>query len=632
MTQGEGSTGEKQAQAEALLRANRLHEARDLYQDVCDLEPDNADLWLRLGAINGQLADPAAAEACIRNALALRPDMAAAHFNLGIALRDQKRPGKAVKAFQAAIEINPDYAEAHNAMGYVLAVRGEIPAAERCFRQAIGLDPRLADAYTNLGNVLRAQSRRDDAVVVYRKALAVQPDNLDALLNLTSLLSTLNRFDEAINYGRRILALRPDFAQAHYHLGNTLIGANRLEEAVECLRSAQRVKPDFIEATGLEAQALQKLGRYEEAAECLLAALDRGVRSAAIIVALAAVAKRLERREQAISLAEDLLAEGKLSDDDKQQLHFAAGKLHDELERYQEAFEHYRRANALYRGRFSRAQLGQVVDASIALFQRHRMSTLPKSRSRSDRPIFIIGMPRSGTSLVEQILASHPSVFGAGELNDINQYANGMQVRLGSALPYPACLGEMPPDLPETLAGQYLDRLRALDPSALRVVDKMPHNFLHLGLIALLFPGARIIHIRRDPMDTCLSIYFQRFNDLHAYAHDLSDLGYYYSAYERLMTHWRSVLELPLLEIRYEDLVAEPHTWIPRLVEFCGLEWDEKCMRFHETRRVVNTPSTEQVREPLYSRSVGRWRHYAEQLEPLRSWLEKGREPASGLA
>ena len=623
MTKSDALTNDKYKQAEALLRSNRLREARELYQEICSLNKENADLWLVLGSLNGRLGDATAAEACMRNAIALRPNWAIAHFNLGISLRDQRRLAEATEAFRTAIQLKPDYADAHNAIGYVLAVQGQGPAAEQHFRRAVALNPRFADAHNNLGNVLRAQSRNDEAIASYRNAVEAQPDHIDAMLNLASLLGKMIRIEEAIEWDRRILALRPDFAEAHYHLGNSLLGVDKLEEAVECFRTAQRIKPDFTEAIGAEAQTLQKLGRYDESCEHILPALERGVKSADIVVALAAVAKRLGRREETMALAEEMLRQDKLSDDEKRQLHFVAGKLDDELERYQEAFEHFHRANALYRERFSREAHGKMVDDTIALFQPYRMRNMPKAKITSDRPVFIVGMPRSGTSLVEQILASHPRIFGAGELNDINQYANGMQARLGAVTPYPACLGWVTQTVLDSLAQQYLDRLLTMEKTAARVTDKMPHNFLHLGMIAMLFPSARIIHTMRDPMDTCLSIYFQQFNELHPYAHNLSDLGYYYRSYEKLMTHWRSVLDLPLLEVRYEELVADPDTWIPRLVEFCGVEWDERCLQFHKTKRAVNTPSTEQVREPMYSRSVGRWRHYETQLEPLRIALEQ---------
>jgi len=614
---------DKYNQAKALLQANHLREARDLYHEICLLDKENADSWLILAALNGQLGDPAAAETCAQNVVLLRPERADAYFNLGIALREQHRPADAIKAFRKAIQLKSDYTDAHNAIAYVLAIEGQNSEAEHHFRQAVTLNPSFADAHNNLGNILRAGLRNEEAITSYRKAIEAQPDHVDAMLNLASLLSKMTRIEEAIEWDRRILALRPDFAGAHYHLGNLFLGIDKLNEAVECFRNAQHIKPDFIDATGAEAQALQKLGRFDESYECILPALERGKKSTAVVVALAAVAKRFGRREEALALAEEMLRQSEMSNDDRQQLHFAAGKLYDDLERYQEAFEHYRQANALAHGRFVREEYTRILNDSVALFQPDRMHRLPKAQDVSDRPVFIVGMPRSGTSLVEQILASHPKIFGAGELNYINQYANGMQNRLGAAAPYPACLAGITQTILDDIVKQYLDRLLTMNSAAVRVTDKMPHNFLHLGMIAMLFPGARIIHTIRNPMDTCLSIYFQKFNNLHAYANNLSDLGFYYRAYEKLMAHWRSVLEIPLLEVHYEDLVTDPEIWIPRLVEFCGVEWDEQCMRFHETTRTVNTPSSEQVREPMYSRSVGRWRHYETQPEPLRFTLEQ---------
>lgn len=606
------------AQGEALLRNNRLQEARDLHQQLCRLDEADADAWFVLGAINGQLSDPKAAEDCSRKVIALRPDWAEAHFNLGISLRDQGRLPEALDAFHVAIRLKPDHATAHNAIGYVLARQGRIPDAEQYLRRAVVINPRSAEAYNNLGNILRIQKRHEEAIASYHKAVEAQPDNINAMLNLVDVLGELGRLEEMIEWDRRILALRPDFAKVHHHLGNVLIATNKVEEALACYCNALSNKPDFTEAAGAAAQTLQKLGRFDESCEYILPVLERDEKSTAILVAFSAIAKRIGRQEQAVRLIEETLRQDGLPDKDKQELHFAAGKLHDDLGHHEAAFEQCRLANELYRTRFAWAEHGKAVDASIAFFQPDRMRRLPRAQIVSDRPVFIVGMPRSGTSLVEQILASHPCIFGAGELDELNRFANSMQDGIGSAFPYPACLDRITQATVDSLSKQYLDQLLALDDKALRVTDKMPHNFLHLGMIAMLFPGARVIHVMRDPMDVCLSIYFQKFNNLHAYANNLSDLGYYYRTYEKLMAHWRSVIELPLLEIQYEKLVADPQTWIPRLVEFCGVEWNDQCIRFHETTRPVNTPSNEQVREPMYSRSVGRWRHYESQLEPLK--------------
>jgi hypothetical protein len=228
-------------------------------------------------------------------------------------------------------------------------------------------------------------------------------------------------------------------------------------------------------------------------------------------------------------------------------------------------------------------------------------------------------MPRSGTSLVEQILSTHPGVYGAGELTAIDQFARHLGDATGDA--YPQSALHLDQATIDAAARQYLAALQDLAPSAIRVTDKMPGNFLHLGLIQLLFPGARVIHCRRDPLDTCLSCYFQQFNQGQTFSYDLSDLGHHYRQYQRLMRHWQSVISLPMLDVHYEDLVADQEAMSRKMLEFCGLDWTDECMRFYESKRYVATASYDQVRQPIYHKSVGRWRHYERYLGPLKTAL-----------
>jgi hypothetical protein len=241
----------------------------------------------------------------------------------------------------------------------------------------------------------------------------------------------------------------------------------------------------------------------------------------------------------------------------------------------------------------------------------------------SELPVFIVGMPRSGTSLVEQILASHPSVMGAGELRDIGRCAERLKTRLNSTEDYPACLVELDQETASELAEQYLERLKSICTDEIRVTDKMPGNFLRLGLVAMLLPGARVIHCRRHPLDVCLSCYFQDFirRSGLSYAFDLQNLGEYHTQYAKLMEHWRHVLPLRLLEVDYEQLVDEPEKMSRHLVEFCGLPWDPACLEYHKTQRNVWTASSWQVRQPIYTQSVGRWKHYETYLQPLKNAL-----------
>jgi hypothetical protein len=248
---------------------------------------------------------------------------------------------------------------------------------------------------------------------------------------------------------------------------------------------------------------------------------------------------------------------------------------------------------------------------------------MPRARVQSDRPIFIVGMVRSGTSLVEQILASHPAVYGAGELPDVTEITRALPGLLGTDDRYPEFLPILNQEAVDSMACRYLDRLNQIAPGAMRVTDKMPGNFMYLGLIELLFPGARIIHCMRDPVDTCLSAYFQDFSNNHPYAYDLSNLGAFYRGYLKLMAHWRKVLHLPLLEVRYEDLVADQERISRTLIEFCGLEWDSRCMQFHDSRRFVETASHDQVNRPLCHHSIARWKNYERHLAPLLAELNK---------
>jgi hypothetical protein len=236
-------------------------------------------------------------------------------------------------------------------------------------------------------------------------------------------------------------------------------------------------------------------------------------------------------------------------------------------------------------------------------------------------------MPRSGTTLVEAILASHPQVHGAGELDDVFLMRQELHAASDAGKPYPYCLESVSAQTLDQVAGRHLARLEALAPGAARVTDKMPQNFLNLGMIDLLFPGARVIHCARSPLDTCLSIYFQQFMQHHVYASDLENIGLYYREYRRLMHHWRAALRIPMIEVNYEDLTEHPEASIRRLLDFCGLPWDDRCLRHHETGRVAKTFSYSQVRQPIYQTSVARWKRYEKHLDPLIRTLGDACEP-----
>jgi len=306
-------------------------------------------------------------------------------------------------------------------------------------------------------------------------------------------------------------------------------------------------------------------------------------------------------------------------------LNFAAAELLDRVGRYDEAFAHARQANQLVGAKYEPAQVERSVDALIAYFTRRKIQSLPRSTLGDERPVFIVGMPRSGTSLVEQILASHPDVYGAGELEAIFQIAGQAEARLsGRGFAFPQSLDGITSSLADELAANYLRPLTALAPAARRITDKLPLNFLQLGLISILFPQARVIHCMRDPRDTCLSCYMTHFSSGNEFSYDLRSCGHFYRQYEKLMTHWKRALDLPILDVIYGQLVEDAEGQSRRMVEFLGLPWDPQCLRFYDNTRYVPTASNAQVRQPIYQSSVGRWRHYDKHLAPLLAALGWG--------
>ncbi len=396
-------------------------------------------------------------------------------------------------------------------------------------------------------------------------------------------------------------------------------------DAEPWFRRALEQVPDHIDATAQLARILEFKGHFEEAYELLQPLLENDSPPASIATIFARLCHRVGRCEEAVAYLEKALARVGSAKDAVAQIHFALGSVLDRLDRYDEAFAHYAEANRqATRQLYDSTSHANWITEIIETHSRALLGRYPSARNRDERPIFIVGMPRSGTSLVEQILASHPGVAAGGELMLLNGLVQQAQMLDPEEAPFPRFMERLPAERLDQMATAFLAHLDEIGGDCSRVTDKMPHNFYFLGLIEKAFPGARIIHCRRDPRDTCLSIFFQNFNEGHPYAHDLFTIGTHYHQYRRLMDHWRNVLSLPMLEISYEALVREPEATIRGLLEFCGLPWHDACLAFHESRRRVNTASYDQVRRPLYTRSVDRWRHYEAHLAPLLEGLERG--------
>jgi tetratricopeptide (TPR) repeat protein len=587
----------------------RYQEAMASLERALALNPLHVQACNNLGNVYLKLKLAGRAAECYRRAIALVPQYAEAHNNLGNALHALGNLEEAAASYRQAVRHRPDYAEALSNLASVQQELGLLDKAQDNCRRALTLDPHCAKAHANLARVLQERGEIDAALGSFARALELAPAMPEALSNLGNALRELGRLDEAEAYCRRAIAVQPNFTEAHVNLGLVQRQQGLTAAAQESCRTALEIEPGLVGAIEFDADLSADCGRFAEAEAGYCRALSLAPQSVQSWAGIARVRKMGPDDTAWRTSVEALLAQG-MAPRKETTLRYALGKYWDDLGEYDAAFGHYRRANELSRS-YTRPYLPDREAARIdALTRTYDAAWFGREHAgalSSTRPVFIIGMPRSGTSLAEQIIASHPDAYGAGELPFWTAAAPGFDASSADA-------GSRLTDL----ARRYLASLEGFPGDAQYVADKMPGNFNCLGLIHAALPNARFIHMRRNPVDTCLSIYFQHFNTDHTYANDLSHLAHYYAGYLRLMSHWRAVLPAhAMLEVPYEELVSGQESWSRRMIEFIGLPWDSRCLDFHESRRAVGTASNWQVRQKMHTASVARWRRYEAWVAPL---------------
>ena len=634
-------------------QSNKLDEAIGHISRAIKLDGKVSIYHANLGEMCRLAGRPEEAVQLGKRAIELDPESPGALSNVGIALFDLKQFEEALDHYARALALSPDFVEAHSNRGNALYALERLGEAEAAHRRALALNPRFAQAWNNLGTVLRDLKRPEEALAAYRKALALTPNDPDTLDNLALAFKDLERDEEAVASLRRALAVETRNDKIHLHLGSALLDQHKIDEAAQAAKAALAInpsnhdtvillgriafergdlagallhyrraialKPDLPDAYNNMGNALKDLGRLAEAEQAFLKAVELDPKLAGAYVNLAD-SRKFTADDPHLAAMQALERQDGLSITDRMHLNFALGKAYADLDDHAGSFEHLIAGNAQ-----KRARIAYDEPATTGLFARietaftaARIAALSGRGEASSVPIFVLGMPRSGTTLVEQILASHRDVHGAGELDILDGILAGVGGPDGTRLAFPEFVASADGAMLEAIGGRYVAALRKLAPDAQRVTDKMPSNFFFAGIIHLALPNARIIHTVRDPVDTCVSCFSKLFSAEQNHTYDLGELGRYHRRYQALMAHWHRVLpQGRILDVRYEDVVADLAAQAQRILDHCGLDWDPRCLDFHRTERPVRTASAAQVRKPIYQGAVGRWRVHEPYLGPL---------------
>jgi tetratricopeptide (TPR) repeat protein len=598
-----------------LLSQGNATAAIEQFQAALRNKPDDAMIHNNLGNALRLQDDKTEALASFRQALQLDPKLAEAHCNLGQMLLEQYRPQEALVHAREATRLRPDFPEAQNNLGNALRELGQLPEAKECYNKALQLRPDLALTYSNMGQALQEEGELQEAIAWYQRGLQRDPNSARIVCNLASALEEQGDFDAAVARYRLALQLQPGYAEAHNGLGFVLHEQGKFPEALAEYREVLRLKPDFATGYCNLGNIQEELGSIDEATTSFREALRRDPNHAGAYSLLATMLRGRFPEEDRQAMTR-LLARPHLTLAQRLALHFGLGHVLDATGSYAEAAEHVQKGNALCQtlwkkqGKaYSPAAHSQWVDELMRVFGAEFFERTRGFGLDSEVPVFIVGVPRSGTTLTEQILASHSQVHGAGELSLAHTGLESLPATLhrdGRALD---CLAFLDAAASREIGQWHVEQLRERDARAIRVVDKMPDNYLYIGWLCTLFPRARFIHCRRDLRDVGVSCWMTNFRHLR-WAADPDHIAARFHDYQRLMEHWQKVLPVQVLEVDYEETVADLEGVARRLVAWCGLEWEPSCLAFHQTSRPVRTASVAQVRQPLYTRSVARWKHY----------------------
>jgi len=601
------------------FRKGRLQQAQDVCQQILSKQ-QRPDAILILGMIAHEQKDLKVAIERYQQFLGLDPNHAQAHYNLGLVLDRTGCTELAIEHFNKSITIVAGNAAASSQLGDACTKLRRWEEAAEAYQQVLAIQAEDVVTIIKLGNVFLAAQLLHKTISLYKQALTLLPDNALLHRHLGAALHRMGQTQNAIECFEQALRLRREYVGARTDLALVLRQLGKTEEALIQIEEAIGLKPDDVDARISQALTYRQMGQTEIAVERLQDFLRSKPNCGAAYYHISL----MEPRQELIPVVEELIDDPALPQDDAINCHFALGNFFKSGKSFDRAFGHFQKANALKRDTFSYEpeENSRLFDKLAKVYSRRFIEEKRPLGTASELPVFIVGMPRSGTTLVEQILSSHSSVHGAGEIEAFPGVMLYITEELGHAGPPPECISLVDRNLVAKYSAQYLQELEQYSPTARRITDKLPGNFVRIGLIKTLFPDARIVHCQRNPLDNCVSLFFHYFTALTC-SFELTELGQYYLDYQRLMSHWQTLFPGEIFNVQYEELVTDQERVSRQLVDYLGLEWDEKCLDFHNNERTVMSPSNVQVRQPMYKNSINRWKHYEKHLQPLISVLQQ---------
>ena len=592
------------------------HTAEELLQQAVALDPANATWLCDLGFVQLSLQRLQEAAESLERSVRLAPDFPPARYNLGLVYQTARRLNEAEAQYRHATALKPDNAGAWNNLGLVLSDLGRLHDAIASFNQALRLCPEYVAALSNLGLALHALGRYEDARQVYLRARHLAPNDPSVENNLGLTLCQLQMTEDALSCFRKAIELKPDYDDAYHNMGCAHLARIDLDLASESFTEALRLTPPRDDSAVELGVIKVHRGQFDNAVTRFRQALQLNPNCTSALYQLSMLHDNAVDGND-LSRLRELSTNSEIGVDDRLLAHFALANTLDRRDEFDEAFANYAAGNALKRVRFDPDWHAAYIDRLMQSLSRETAASTTRLRAAEETQfVFIIGMPRSGTTLVEQIISRHPDAFCCGELAVVSRLAQRISQFLDDSRDWPESLNSLNSGAIQQLRDQFR---RSCPSDALNhscIIDKTPSNFLYLGFIALLFPECRVIHCRRHTLDTALSCFFRNF-DNQPWSFKLEHIAEWYCGYDRLMRHWEQELALPMTTIAYEDLVADQEGASRRILAGCGLTWDDRCLDFYRSDRVVATASHWQVRQPIHARSVGRWRYYRDHLSPL---------------